>query len=621
MAERNLLSKRGKYQSKGGVLFKKDGDAFKVTKEEKSEALAKVDEKRNYYNKKISYIKQQIAANTISGYSLSERGLRSTKEDQDNSARWVNAQIYKTKPKKNQSKPIRPTFRKIDMNDLAERIANMSYQEDIYKEKIADYDNTKLTYQNKIKTSKNDVEKDLYKARLDEINARLNTNTVMLKSNRDKSAQLKKEFNLLLSDGDKAKIKRDGGEEEYFNKIKKGKKVATLNSSQELSNLELNDLLNEARRYYKLRQPEDKKSKKLRAKQDNSFKQLYDVIRNAKRKHQRTIFINRKEIQISTINPVYENHKLIGYSIDNEDFKKIASIRHKSIRLEVSVNKVTKVAIKTTKAKEVRGTKIEFIREGARFYTTTNIKLLFNKAEKETGQRILYINGYPFNENDFSAEGRLWFLSPNATNELNLNLDEDKVTVEYSFTFKATVFSESETILTNVQGGELDSVLMSFIADVQIGNQVGVKKAFIRVMTKQVLGIMAEAKLKTLTTQNVNIETNTIAVRFDSPLIQTMSNIDRRRLKELNNKPDLFLSKGEKKEKINLSKIGKTDIIITAEHATLIDYNGIEKLKTSARYVYLIFTEGEKGGVGGVWLVKGAFEGTEFEGLATVDSP
>ncbi|MHB1764772.1 MAG: hypothetical protein ACYCS1_04435 [Gammaproteobacteria bacterium] len=608
MAERKLLSKRGKYAEEKAT-FNREGEYFVVRKVEKKKDLKKVDKERAIINKRINLIKQRIALN-VSGGILTGKEKREAREKQDNLERYLNSQIYGTSrktahggviqviaaniAKQKEKAPTKPIFRKIDMNAEAQSIIGYQQAQDLYSEKL--------------KNAKSKEKKQLYES--------------MLNSTQAKELMLRDQFRILLSKSDKAKLARVGGEEEYLKKLKKGEKVPTLSSAQTLSDSEFKNLINEAKSQYALRKPLDEKSKSLRAKEDKSNKKVYDAIRNAKKKHQLTIAIGNKDIEISKIEAIKKGKKILGYKI-NEDVLQAAGINahgKNKLVLTVSVARVEKEQITVTKVVQVKPrSHLIFHKDGLRFYTDANIKKLFDNAQKQTGQRIIYLNGKPVNENAFVKENGKWYAQSFLLGEIgNITFEQETFSVALSYTFAEALLIQKTTEVSKKVEPQHATPIYTMIADVQVGNEVGVKKAFIQVYSHQVIGVMAKVKKMAQSAGKYNI----VAVELQEITVETMSKSDRERLKKLNNSIDLFLSEKDKKEKKILNSIGKTDIIISTYHARVITADYIEQLKTNAKYVYLIFAGSDKkGGSSGSWLVYGRFQNTEFAGTFIWESP
>jgi hypothetical protein len=193
--------------------------------------------------------------------------------------------------------------------------------------------------------------------------------------------------------------------------------------------------LEHARRLYKQRVPLDERSRELRKNEDNSFRKLYDKVRDAKKQRRSGIYIDGQEVPLVKIKEVRDsNKKVTGYSIGSDVIRKYGN----ATTVTVSVFKRPKIVVQKEKIVGRKPTnRITFTREGTELVTNSNIGLLLDNAYKQTGVRLIYLNNAPFNEGDFykGADGR-WRIQPFAVNELNAPEVEDKISVRYSYLYQ-----------------------------------------------------------------------------------------------------------------------------------------------------------------------------------------
>ena len=130
----------------------------------------------------------------------------------------------------------------------------------------------------------------------------------------------------------------------------------------------------------------------------------------------------------------------LGYRIGADVIKPVFG----QTRTTVNVSLVRRrKAVISTKEKIIgtrpkASNRITFYRDGTELITNSKIDRLFDNAEKETGNRLIYLNNEAFTEHYFfKGDDGKWRFQTYALTELNAPEIEGTVTVRYSYTHHA----------------------------------------------------------------------------------------------------------------------------------------------------------------------------------------
>jgi hypothetical protein len=232
--------------------------------------------------------------------------------------------------------------------------------------------------------------------------------------------------------------------------------------------------LGEAQKAYRSRVPYDEESAKLRKSLDKSVydtseRKLYDLIRDAEKQNKSAIALNDQFIPLDQIRAIGRDGKLyplgqaykteigkdgkvkevsivktIGFQINGTAIKSTAStitvsaslvIRHKKevVKAHIAGRRPTNRLYFYKSGPDII---VGSPAEGGYAEVRTRMDVLFDNAQKETGERVIYLNNVAFNESNFylGADGR-WRIDPNVLSELNAPEIEGTYTVRYSYKY------------------------------------------------------------------------------------------------------------------------------------------------------------------------------------------
>ena len=555
---RELGSKRGGYANLKATAGKKEG-VWEVNKVPKPKALKEIDEKRTFYNKQIADIKGLLLT-PLQGESLNAGQRR---EREDNVDRWINKNIYKTKPK-GEAEPIKEiTDKNVDVNYL---IGFKAFQ------------------QGAVNSLKKSEEKE---------------------KNRDKKKRLKNSIKNWKEGIRTTESRLDAVlTSQEKQQLKEGQKVF----SNPERTIKVKDLLEEGRRIYAQRKPYDAESRKVKARYNNenrAYKSIYDIKRYAKKNKNAKVWINGKEFLASQITETMskaEKERLIklsnkkklsrkrkikapdgriAYINEVEEYKQlkekdkqkgyilpkgVISGWHIGAKGEFTISSIPPsktIVISKEKVVKPKQDKITFEQDiQGRVFTASNIKLLFDKAEKQTGQRVIFINNQAMTETDFIEEkpliGRtLWYLSPSAFTEITAGVSDLSFVYNPSYILKTNkLIKERLEIVQKPILKELTSTLM-------IGGKN--QKVHILIYTTEALNTLKEARARRKKGESVSW----LATQYT--LTENMSKSERARLESLNKKLDIALTDKEREELAHLRELDKINIVVEVQNAKVMN--------------------------------------------------
>lgn len=496
MAEKSLGSKRGQYSDLEATAGKEKG-VWEVRNIPKPKRLSGIDKKRNALNKQINGIRQILIS------SDERRNVKQQKDYEDNVERWINRNIYGTKPK-GKSEPIKEIRDKnVNVNDLSDTIKYRKsvLEGQITREKKETDKEKKQRIRESIKTIKEGIERQ--ELRLDRV--------------------LTKE-----------------------EKISKPKRYSNPDRI-----IRISDLLKEGRAIYTERKPLDKESKDIRANYNRSYKSIYDVKRYAGKKKNARVWINGKPFLASQVTLVSDEqgkrYILPKGAISNW---KLGS----KAKFSVSSNPTKIEVVSKTKVVKPAQDKIVFEQDSSgRLFTKTNIKRLFDKAEKEHGQRIIFINNQAIMEDEFFQENGFWYLGSYATAEFQAGTQEVSLVYNPSYIVKT-----NELIKKRVEIAQ-KPILKELTSTVMIGGKN--QKVHIIIYTKEALLALKEAR----TLRKGGAPVSWLATQYT--ITENMNKKERARLNELNARLEVSLNEKEKEELAHLKEQDKINIVVEVQNA------------------------------------------------------
>lgn len=552
MAERKLGSKRGEYAELEAKAGKEKG-VWEVRSNKKPDDLKRIDKERNNYSKQIDNIKL-ILYDTIVPANYKEK-----REAQDNVEKWVNSKIYGTKVKGN-IKDIKDT--KIDVNSQANYV--------IAREKA------KRDMQETLRTKKYpDYVKRLYKSDADYRRATEIRIKGIDEDNKIKKAGLKE---LLTKEEYDSLFETKTPLEERYAKFENPERTVSIDK-----------LLKEGRRIYALKKPLDEDSKKIRRNYNRSFKSIYDAIRYARidkitgketitykdkqgKEHKKKIeggkariWINGKPILASQIKLEYDTiitPKGKKVKVNERYILPKGAISEWQLgatsKFTVSANPPSSERIvEVKKLVKPAQDKITFQQDNSgQLFTSTNIKRLFDKAEKESGQRVIYINNQAMTETDFQEISGLWYITAYAMANIQAGVSDLSLTYNPSYYAKTNeLIKERQKIAQKPIIAELNSVAM-----------LGGKQQNLHIII-YTLDAFVELK-NAMKTRREGVKNSWIATQYS--LTESMSKQERARLSELRTKSQVLLNDNEKKELEHLNEMDKINVVAEVQGGKMI---------------------------------------------------
>jgi hypothetical protein len=531
MAENKLGSRRGEYAGINATAEKENGvwavrsvaDSEESKKTRKK--LSAIDKKRHEYNKEINTIRDILL------YTARPESRKKEKEEKENITRWINKNIYKTKVK-GEITPLKD--REINLNHLSSDINLYEEAQKDIKEKLG---------------------KEKGKNKRKELISRSNDIT-----------------------------KRNNIRKEILNFYTNGQAI-----QNPIRKVSVKELLRQGTEVYSKRKPLDKESREIRRNYNRDFKKIYDSIRYAKEKKRARIYINNKPVLASQITLAYD---IVSTRLPNGEIKqKRVNERYilpKGIISGWNIGAKTQIDISTNptkktvkiKEKEVKGkaNHIIFEQDNSGFiYTKTNIKTLFNHAEKKTGQRVIYINNQAMTEDDFrkGLDGN-WYLTASAM----VNIQSG--TSLLSYTYNPSYFME----VINVSEHRVEIPQKPIIAELDSIVTIGGKEQKLHIIINTLQAFIALKEARRL--KKANAPVSWIATQYT--ISESMSKDERNRLKELKNKAEILLTERERSELNHLKELNKINVVAEVQAAKVINDEELHQYQDShPEYLVLSF--------------------------------
>lgn len=194
--------------------------------------------------------------------------------------------------------------------------------------------------------------------------------------------------------------------------------------------------IDRAKALYTQRVPLDEKSKELRKNEDNSFRKLYDKVRDARNQHRSSVYINNSAVPLSKIIPVKDGkNNTVGYRIGSDIIKRSGNATTQTVTVSI-LQKRTETIIKQKIVGRRAKNRVVFTRVGASLQTKSPIGKFFDKQTADGKERVIYLNNKAFTENDFIKVGNEWQLTSAAEAELSSPEIEGKVSVRFSYIYQ-----------------------------------------------------------------------------------------------------------------------------------------------------------------------------------------
>ena len=604
MAERKLGAKRGEYAELEAKAGKEKG-VWEVRSNKKPDNLKRIDKERNDYSRQIDNIKL-ILYDTIVPANYKEK-----REAQDNVEKWINSRIYGTKVKGN-IKEIKDTT--IDVNSQANYViarekAKRNMQEILRTKKYPDYVKklykSDADYRRTIEGRIRGIEEDnkIKKAGLKELltkeeyNSLFETRTLEGKRAKFTNPERTISINKLLKEGrsyyalkkpldkESSQIRRNynrsfksiydakryaeinkitGSEEikyigkdgkEHRKKIGGGKARIWINGKPFLSSqVKLEYDVNTSA----MNDKERSKYEGLKA-QINRYKQQLttDSIKNLSKEQYNNIvnkrisaenaydkFINKFKVNERYILP---KNAISGWQLGATSKFTVSANPPSSERIVVVKKLVTPAQDKIIFQQDNSG----------QLFTSTNIKRLFDKAEKESGQRVIYINNQAMTETDFQEIDGVWYITAYAMANIQAGVSDLSLTYNPSYYAKTNeLIKERQRIAQKPIIAELNSVAM-----------LGGKQQNLHIIIYTLDAFIALKEARKLRQSGVPV--SWVATQYS--LTESMSKQERARLSELRIKQQVLLSDNEKKELEHLNELDKVNVVAEVQSAKMMN--------------------------------------------------
>ena len=604
MAERKLGAKRGEYAELEAKAGKEKG-VWEVRSNKKPDNLKRIDKERNDYSRQIDNIKL-ILYDTIVPANYKEK-----REAQDNVEKWINSRIYGTKVKGN-IKEIKDTT--IDVNSQANYViarekAKRNMQEILRTKKYPDYVKklykSDADYRRTIEGRIRGIEEDnkIKKAGLKELltkeeyNSLFETRTLEGKRAKFTNPERTISINKLLKEGrsyyalkkpldkESSQIRRNynrsfksiydakryaeinkitGSEEikyigkdgkEHRKKIGGGKARIWINGKPFLSSqVKLEYDVNTSAMNDKERSKyEGLKAQINRYKQQlttdsikNLSKEQYNNIVNKRISAENTYdkFINKFKVNERYILP---KNAISGWQLGATSKFTVSANPPSSERIVVVKKLVTPAQDKIIFQQDNSG----------QLFTSTNIKRLFDKAEKESGQRVIYINNQAMTETDFQEIDGVWYITAYAMANIQAGVSDLSLTYNPSYYAKTNeLIKERQRIAQKPIIAELNSVAM-----------LGGKQQNLHIIIYTLDAFIALKEARKLRQSGVPV--SWVATQYS--LTESMSKQERARLSELRTKQQVLLSDNEKKELEHLNELDKVNVVAEVQSAKMMN--------------------------------------------------
>jgi hypothetical protein len=613
MAERKLGSKRGEYAELEAKAGKEKG-VWEVRSNKKPDDLKRIDKERNDYSKQIDNIKL-ILYDTIVPANYKEK-----REAQDNVEKWVNSKIYGTKVKGNikdikdtkinvNSQANYVIAREKAKRDMQETLRTKKYPDYVKRLYKSDADYRRATEirikgideDNKIKKAglKELLTKEEYdslfetKTPLEERYAKFENpeRTVsidkLLKEGRriyalkkpldEDSKKIRRNYNRSFKSiydairyaridkitGKETITYKDKQGKEHKKKIEGGKARIWFNGKPYLASqfklefdIDTKLLATDNKAYGKYHglQAEINQYKRQLTKENikTLSKEQYDTIVKKRISAEKTYdkFINNYKINGKPIK-INERYILPKGAISEWQLgatsKFTVSANPPSSERIVEVKKLVKPA----------QDKITFQQDNSgQLFTSTNIKRLFDKAEKESGQRVIYINNQAMTETDFQEISGLWYITAYAMANIQAGVSDLSLTYNPSYYAKTNeLIKERQKIAQKPIIAELNSVAM-----------LGGKQQNLHIII-YTLDAFVELK-NAMKTRREGVKNSWIATQYS--LTESMSKQERARLSELRTKSQVLLNDNEKKELEHLNEMDKINVVAEVQGGKMI---------------------------------------------------
>ena len=420
----------------------------------------------------------------------------------------------------------------------------------------------------------------------------------LTKINRERnkySRIIRKNRTALLGDAkgeERKKIERWINQQTYGTKLKKGVEV----EKPKVKDVNVSALIKENQEAYKARKPLDAEAKKLRKNEDYSDKIVSDAIRYSQKQKLGYTYINNQRVYTSQIQELKKlsvvngsiKEVVYGYKLPSDIFK--GQSNQTQFKAQIS-NKHFENVVRTNDITKRRGTTeaITFYNDG-QIYTDTNIKKLFDEAQRKTGARIIFINNVAVSEDAFIEKNGVWYLeayiSPNSLG-LNVSFGEQttaRVSFEYNRNLTYTTFDlerkeakekirhiykEITTIVSKGNNNEKYTYTVHLI----IMNYSTIQQIF---QAQKIAYVSGEKRFISITKFKI----------MKSDYLEAQ-----KELKKLNAKNSLLLTPEEKQRMEQLQAIAKTDLVIECYESELLTEEQATSLGNKDEFIILSIGE------------------------------
>lgn len=417
----------------------------------------------------------------------------------------------------------------------------------------------------------------------------------LTKINRERnkySRIIRKNRTALLGDAkgeERKKIERWINQQTYGTKLKKGVEV----EKPKVKDVNVSALIKENQEAYKARKPLDAEAKKLRKNEDYSDKIVSDAIRYSQKQKLGYTYINNQRVYISQIQELKKlsvvngsiKEVVYGYKLPSDIFKG-QSNNKAQFKAQIS-NKHFENVVKTRDITKRRGTTeaITFYNDG-QIYTDTNIKKLFDEAQRKTGARIIFINNVAVSEDAFIEKNGVWYLeayiSPNSLG-LNVSFGE-QTTARVSFEYNRNLTYTTFDLERKEAKEKIRHIYKEITTIVSIGNNDEKYTVHLIIMSYSTIQQIFQAQKIAYISGNKEKRFITIT-KFK--IMKSDYLEAQKELKKLNAKNSLLLTPEERQRMEQLQAIAKTDLVIECYDSELLTEEQATSLQNKDEFIIL----------------------------------
>ena len=409
------------------------------------------------------------------------------------------------------------------------------------------------------------------------------------------SRTIRKNKTILLGDAkgeERKKIERWINQQTYGTKLKKGVEV----EKPKVKDVNVSALIKENQEAYKARKPLDAEAKKLRKNEDYSDKIVSDAIRYSQKQKLRYTYINNQRVYTSQIQELKKlsvvngslKEVVYGYRLPSDIFK--GQSNQAQFKAQISNKHFENVVITKDITKRRGTTEAIIFHNDGQIYTDTNIKKLFDEAQKKTGARIIFINNVAISEDAFIEKNGVWYLEAYvAPNSLGLNVSfGEQTTARVSFEYNRNLTYTTFDLEKKETKEKIRHIYKEITTIVSIGNNNEKYTVHLIIMNYSTIQQIFQAQK--IAYISGNKEKRFIAITkfkiMKSDYLEAQ-----RELKKLNAKNSLLLTPEERQTIAQLQAIAKTDLVIECYDSELLTEEQATSLQNKDEFIILSIGE------------------------------